>query len=335
MKSILISNNTNYTSKESFDALKGYLALCILVHHLSQFTNLGAGTYIGIFLNLLGHYTVVGFIFLSGFGLLTSYKVKGMTYIKEFPKKRLLPYYATYAFTVVIYYIFWKIFGSHISILQLVKSFTIGETIISFGWYLQLTLWLYIAFWILYSLKLKDTVKSVLTGLFTVLFLVLSVVFQLNILRCIPVLSFAFGFFYAYNKEKMTNILSKYRILIIPVSFAAILLRYKADNIVDLNPFVSLVVFGLADIGFIFIIMFLLMLFTKISPIVLKNPISHFLSRISKEIYMCQGLVLSTLYLFIHNTAIYITASTIAVIILALFYHKFLDLISNSIIKKR
>lgn len=147
----------DYLSNKTFLCLKGWFALCILVHHIQLFTKIGDGTYWMHILGNLGYWSVGMFIFMSGFGLYESYRTKGMSYINCFPRNRLLVYELYYLLFVGIYFVFDLIKGVPHSAIEYMQTLTYGSTIISFGWYLQLNLVLYIFFWLVFKFVKKHS----------------------------------------------------------------------------------------------------------------------------------------------------------------------------------
>ena len=117
-----VGESINPFSKENFIGVKGYLAILIIIHHLYQFTAFLSDPSFGYALYLLGHYGVICFLFLSGFGLFSSYLSKGETYIKSFLRNRLLPFYLSYLFFVIVYIVYGLINHSSISTYLILRS---------------------------------------------------------------------------------------------------------------------------------------------------------------------------------------------------------------------
>ena len=96
-----------YLSKEISVCLKGLFAITVLLHHLYQH----AHEQIGILSNIIvsgilqfsGAWSVSMFFFFSGYGLMSSYKMKGRIYVLELPKKRILPFYLICIFLIAVY----------------------------------------------------------------------------------------------------------------------------------------------------------------------------------------------------------------------------------------
>lgn len=147
-------------SRENMDCLKGIFAVCVLIHHLFQYSGLFRRTILG--LQLLGSWSVAIFFFFSGYGLLVSYKKSGENYIKKFFKNKIIPFYTIICLLIVIYLVENIILGKVVTTLQIIKSFSFGGTIIGNGWYLQVQLLLYVLFYIItYYIKFKDKTISI------------------------------------------------------------------------------------------------------------------------------------------------------------------------------
>ena len=70
--------NDDYLSKERTTAIKGLLALMVLIHHTYQKTLIGSSVLLFDFtMRSLGFYCVSSFLFLSGYGLFSSFKNGG------------------------------------------------------------------------------------------------------------------------------------------------------------------------------------------------------------------------------------------------------------------
>lgn len=308
-----------YLSKDFSFCLKGYLALMILISHLYQFSGLFLGSYFGSFLNLFGHYGVVGFIFLSGFGLFSSYMSKGREYIEKFPKRRFLPFYHTYVFAIIIYSIYELIIKSGaVNGITLLKSLTFGGTVVSFGWYLQYTVWLYLGFFAIYVIKCSDKLKSILVLIASLSFVIISYLNHNVMIRYSIVLVFAFGFFGAFYKEKITAFLEKFWHVSIVISVGILLLEYKISVQDSIGDFVKLLFSLLGDLAFVLTILSILFLSSCKCKGVIVNPVSRFLGKYSLEIYIIQALVLRIMVTKITNPWVFSGVSTVIIILLSI-----------------
>lgn len=318
-----------YLSKETFFCLKGYLALMVLISHLYQFSELFAGTYFGSFLNLFGHYGVVGFIFLSGFGLFTSYSSKGRNYILSFPKKRLIPFFLTYVFAILIYTIYEVVIKSDLSVLLFIKSFTVGGTIVSFGWYLQYTLWIYVAFYLTYIIKWNDKIKSLIMALEAIVFVVIAYNINYAIERYTIVIVFLFGFIASYYQKKLTKCISKLWYIIIILGIGLLLLEYKVSVQDSISTMIKMLFSLLGDVAFISVVLAMINKITELCKAIINNPVSNFLGKYSLEIYIIQAMILRILVTKIENPWLLVVLSSFVIIVLALIIHPIIGLINK------
>ena len=322
-----------YLSRDNFKCFKGYLAICVFIHHLFQFTGLFWDTFIGYPMYLLGHFAVILFLFASGFGLGSSVLAKPDSYIKEFPKKRLLPYYVTYLFFVALYVIYEFKWGSGISGSLLLRSLFYGGTYISFGWYLQLTLVLYIVFYLIFRLFKKTGVRLFCLWLFVVLFMGISFMIYPPESNYIYVFAFAVGISLAYLKNRIAEFLSRHPYMafifmtacfcIFTVVRVRILFRLK-EQIYGFHSYglLYLCAMMISDTFLIFMIITLLCVINRLAPKVIDNPVSRFLGRYSLEMYAIQGLVLRVLNGVIKNPYAYILGCGCVVIVPAVILNK-------------
>ncbi len=322
-----------YLSRENFKCFKGYLAICVFVHHLFQFTGLFWDTFIGYPMYLLGHFAVILFLFASGFGLGSSVLAKPDSYIKEFPKKRLLPYYVTYLFFVALYVIYEFKWGSGISGSLLFKSLFYGGTYISFGWYLQLTLVLYIVFYFIFRFFKKTGAKLFSLWIFVILFMGISFMIYPPESNYIYVFAFAIGISLAYLKDKITDVLLRHPYVafilmtacfcITTVVRVLILFRLKeqifASHVYGLIYLFAMII---SDTFLIFMVITLLCVISRIISGLMVNPVSRFLGKYSLEMYAIQGLVLRVLNGVIKNPYAYIFGCGCVVIISAILLQK-------------
>lgn len=158
-------------SKKNTDALRGILAMVVLVHHLYEYAGFLEGTLVGLLLQVIGYLCVALFFFLSGYGLMFSVKSKGQDYIRSLPRKRILPLWCFYLFLIALYvamnFIRVKLMGEPfragtplfdpttgaVQWWLLLKSFLFGfgKTVVGNGWYFQVILIFYLAFWLIFT----------------------------------------------------------------------------------------------------------------------------------------------------------------------------------------
>lgn len=341
MSSTKVFSNKSVFSRETFGCLKGYLALCVLIHHLYQFTAFLSDTSFGIVFTLLGHWAVVMFIFMSGYGLSTSYLTHRETYLRTFPRKRLLTFYLTYLFFAVIYAIYELIIGSEITLHMVFRTLTYGGTIVSFGWYFQLTLLLYLVFFVTRLIK-KDRIFLIVISLLIAAFVVYKLIIGESLMVYAPAVSFLAGVIFAHTRDGKKSIGTGKTVLLFIAGIiifglftgAGIMIDYGYFGLVKGNGYVdmaALICMIIADLCLIVSVMSLVSIICKFVPAVIHNPVSSFLGVNCLEIYALQGLFLRMLYPLISSKTIYAIVSAVCIIGVAVPLHYLISLIMKRI----
>lgn len=322
----------DYWSKEVTHCLKGYLCLCILIHHLYLFSGFFSQTYFGHFLNRFGLWAVAVFFFISGYGLGCSYLKKGITYMKSFFSDRILTLYFTY---LVFVFIYMFAFRKNLTWRIVLTSFTWGGTIVSYGWFFQIILSLYVIFYL--SFRFVKWKQGILIYIFlSVSFCYICIVSGQKYLSIVP---FSFGIFIAFVKQRWDSIMSKWCIFILIGSFLAVFgvyLLYVQAWIMGrfaINPHLWNFCSVAAEIAAIMFVMCVCYLSQKKNLPLIVNPVSRWLSGYSMEIYACQGLVLSKLYQQLGQTYVFVIAGISGVIILAVLIHHMIALVKSVVVK--
>ena len=300
-------------SKQNTDCLEGIFAVIVLIHHLHQHSQMVQG-WLAIGFQLLGFLSVAVFFFLSGYGLQLSYNKKGDVYIRHFPRQRLAPYYLIIISLIIIYSMFKLLLNGAIDLSLLIKSFFFSDTVISNGWYLQVQLMFYVAFFLIWRLIKDDTGKLGFLFGFVCLYIVLCIVFDVSSTRYNSVLPFALGIFAANSIEKIDDLLSsrKNSIIFCSLSFLAFFLLFGLYYIFDgvMKYIVQIFV----------AVFFVCVVFSFIQFIPINNVLTRFLGKISLEIYVLQGLFLNLFhssFIYVDNKYLYVALVTLCTILTA------------------
>ena len=337
----------NPFSKENFIGIKGYLAILIIIHHLYQFTAFLSDTSFGYALYLLGHYGVICFLFLSGFGLFSSYLSKGDAYIKTFLRNRLLPFYLSYIFFVIIYTIYGLINHSSISLNLILRSLTWGDTVVFFGWYFQTALLMYIMFFILKLVIKNDTAfvwglgAAVLLFIFVYYFFISS---QKNNYE--PAFSFFLGVLFAYINGQKNTLFSKkpgikticgLAVFLLLASFSTLYnFRYNDYQwVASFSDFIYLLLMMITDFSLVFFLTAFISAVGRSVPGIISNPVSRFFGMHSMAIYGIQGLFLSFWINKIGNRPLYPVVAVSCIIIFSIPVHMFLTWLKKCIISRK
>ena len=165
----------DYLSRNVMMSLRGFAAIGVILHHISQEEVFQSAGEIGLFVNA-GYLFVSVFFFTSGYGLLKNLDtVPG--YLESFPKKRLpaiiIPYYTS----IIFYGIFFIATGTHLAPIQWVTNI-IGITMMNeYAWFPVILTMLYLAFWLIFRTALSRKTKL---GMMLGFIILLGLIFCVN-----------------------------------------------------------------------------------------------------------------------------------------------------------
>jgi len=256
----------------------------------------------------LGYLSVSIFFFLSGYGLTSAYKAKGISYINNFPKRKILPLYIYNLLLVFLYLFLWFAVKQPLTSKRIVLSFLFGHTVIKYGWYIQTTLLLYLLFFIIFKIHNKYLK-------FAVSLLGYAVYFTLcHFLDCwsmwyISVLAFAVGIIMAIKPQKINSVIF---VLVFLISFILGNFSILGGAFAIFFKMLSATVFPL-------------LIFKLQTNIKCRPPLLQKSSVYSFEIYASQGLFF-TLYhssiIYIKNDILYTLTVLISTLLFAVILHK-------------
>ena len=171
------------SSLDSFMSLRGFAAICVILHHISQENSFqmanGYGSRPGelsIFVNA-GYLFVAIFFFCSGFGLIKSLETKP-DYFNGFMKKRVvktlvIPYYVS----ILIYGVLRFATGERFAPLQWVSHLLGFSMMNEYAWYPVIAAILYTAFYLIFK-NIKN--RKICYLLMAFVILLLGMVFCVN-----------------------------------------------------------------------------------------------------------------------------------------------------------
>ncbi len=314
---------TDYLSKENTTCLKGVLAICVFAHHLYQYSGIfrnGWQAYIGICFQALGYLSVAIFFFLSGYGLMKSYRKKPEAY-PMFARYKILPFYVIDVLLVVVYGCLSMFLGRDVPISLIVCSLTFGGTVVTAGWYIQVQLLYYWMFYLVFS-GCKDK-----QWLYRMLFLhcvyvIVCGALGLSSLYYERTFIFVLGMIWAEKQAIIDKWAQKGGYVIWGASCILFLGSYFLSTVTAPVFFRGL--------SYFFLIPVTTFALCKIN---IQNAVTRFLGSISLEIYVLQGVYLN---LFRSSAVIfekhwlYIAAVITATILSAFWVHPFFQLIYNT-----
>ncbi len=354
-------NDQAFSLKQT-KALQGFLALCIMFHHIGQKTCASwlassIPRYPGLEIFVpMGFYFVALFFFFSGYGLLKSYKAKP-NYLVGFPKKRILPVLFSSYIVILMYYIFRQIQGEGFSLFYLGLYLTQTCLCNVNGWFVVTLPIIYLLFY--FAFKCSNSENK---GL---LFTLIGIFIYCLIGTCIDhnnfffngewwynsVYGFSVGLLFAKYEEKITTHIKKHFWFYLIFSFVMMMPLYMTSKICSwvfsyygenfapdtkvIRRWACLISDNLASFSFMF---FMLILNLKLK---IGNKILDFMGTITLEFYLVHGLFvelfsysfvgfLPPLYQF-KNAALYV----IVVFIISLPISVGIKKLSNMIFSKK
>lgn len=285
--------NTDGLSVVSTNAWKGILALCVLLHHLTLYTDLlkipGLTLITG---GPLGYWSVALFLFFSGYGLRLSLTKKGDTYIRRFPLNKILPFYIIILLLTALYVVLNLTLADakEVTWLSVLRSCTFGFTFITNGWYLQVQLLMYILFYLTAGFLRGNTKKTLALIAAVVVYMILCVLFCMEPYwyQCAP--AFLLGVLWSLYRERLERFFENKRALklivlwsLFVIAFAGSLLlnRVGASTLCVICRIISILFFAAA---------FAASVMSAGELRFAENRIIKCLGRISLGIYVMQGV---------------------------------------------
>ena len=328
-------HNHQWISKNQTDVLKGICAVCVLICHIHQLKS--GGVFENYFFNSFGYLSVAIFFWISGFGLMNGYLLKGNDYIRKMPIQRILPIYGINAFLILLYTIARFLLGKRINYKGILLSFFWGGDTVVYGWYLQVIVILYVIFWFVFSMPISDNRKILFCSLGVITYYLFAYWYlsggSFQWYATTPL--FVIGIFTRSKQEKFADIVlklekKKYRIL--EVCSVFLFLLTLLAGICEWFVFPMFWKYVVAPSCLIAFILLLMRSHWK------ENVLLKFLSTISLEIYTLQGLAFMVIDRFFADSVPIVVIQCLVfctTIGAAYFLHPVFVLIIDRIIKRK
>lgn len=320
----LLPVNNDYLGVKSTTGLKGFLALGIVFHHLSQWITTGEE-----FSNFgyMGTYIVSVFFFLSGYGLYVQNEKKE-NYLDSFLVKRLFKILIPFIFISSIYLIYRKINGQELSNSFFIDLFKKGSTVIYNGWFVDIIIIMYIFFYISFRMFSDKTIAILVNTVLIIFYIVLAIKLGYGFWWYNSSLPFVLGLLWAKNKNYIDKILNKYYFIVLVCIIGLLFISHQYDIVYKKLHLVDSYSYAfLANIDNVIFTIFFILIVRKID---FSNKYLLFLGRVSFELYMIHGLVISIFGKYFVTSRLNDVIFTILVLIVSIF----LAWLINAIIKK-
>lgn len=141
--------NEDYFSFKTTTCLKGILAFCVILHHVSQKSAFDSTGSLQFFPHI-GFVFVGLFFFCSGYGLYKSFKTKD-NYFDGFIKKRVLPIVISYYIMVALYAVYYLIKKPGFSVSEWICKLSGVTMINSQAWFVYVIVIMYLAFYFIFK----------------------------------------------------------------------------------------------------------------------------------------------------------------------------------------
>lgn len=320
----LLPVTDDYLGVQSTNGLKGFLALGIVFHHLSEWIT--TGTEFSNF-SYMGTYIVSVFFFLSGYGLYVQNERKE-NYLDNFLVKRLSRILIPFIFISSIYLIYRSINGQALTTSFFMNLFKKGSTITYNGWFVDIIILMYVFFYISFKIFSNRTVAILVNTLLIGGYIILAIKLGYGFWWYNSSLPFVLGLLWAKNKKYIDEILNKYYFIILMCITGLLFISHQYSFVLKKLHLVDSYSYGFAaNLDNIIFTLFSILILRKID---FSNKYLLFLGKISFELYMIHGLVMSVFGKYFVTSRLNDVIFTILVLIVSIS----LAWLINLIIKK-
>ena len=325
----LLPQNKEYLNVKSTSGLRGFLALGIIFHHISPLVKTGEE-----FSNFsyMGTYIVSIFFFLSAYGLFVQNESRE-NYLDNFLVKRLSKIIVPFFIISLIYMFYRFVNGQLIDLNFFINLFKQGSTIIYNGWFVDIIILMYIFFYLSFKFFQNKFLSIVFNTIFIICYICLAIKLGYNFWWYNSVLAFAIGLIWAKNQNKIDRFLEKYYFIVIVLVTVLLFVSHRYDILLKYLHIEDSYSYALAANldNIIFTIYFIIVFLKKIN---FSNVYLSLIGRISFELYMIHGLVISMLAKIFVSSRVNDVLFTLFVLIISLILAWTVNKIDKRIIQK-
>ena len=309
--------------------LEVFLALGIIFHHISPLVKTGEE-----FSNFsyMGTYIVSIFFFLSAYGLYVQNESRE-NYLDNFLVKRLSKIIVPFFIISLIYMFYRFVNGQLIDLNFFINLFKQGSTIIYNGWFVDIIILMYIFFYLSFKFFQNKFLSIVFNTIFIICYICLAIKLGYNFWWYNSVLAFAIGLIWAKNQNKIDRFLEKYYFIAIILVTVLLFFSHKYNILLKYIHLENSYSYALAANldNIIFTIYFIIVFLKKIN---FSNVYLNLIGRISFELYMIHGLVISMLAKIFVSSRVNDVLFTLFVLIISLILAWIVNKIDKRIIQK-
>lgn len=144
LRARLVVRNDAFLDKETTLTVNGFFICVVFLVHFAQYCR---DYYPNSVASVIRQLVVVSFLFYSGYGCAVQYRCKGESYLKTFPRKRILATLVNFDMAVCLFIIVGFLLGKSFPLRQIVLSFIGWDAVGNSAWYIFAILLCYMAFW--------------------------------------------------------------------------------------------------------------------------------------------------------------------------------------------
>ena len=327
--------NDDFMSVRSCNSYKGFFALIVILHHISQRIS---GGFLSADFTRVGYLAVAVFLFLSGYGL-QKQNLSKSDYSRGFLLKRIPVILIPYILMTMIYWLIYALLGDVRSFGTLWHNFIVnGDPIVWFSWYVVCILYFYVGFYILMKIFKHNRAVTIFGGIvFCVLYILICSKLGFGLWWYQTSFVFVLGIIFSSYEERIVKFIKKYYLTVLLFSLTSfiVLAKYKWE-IYWLIPSIKTEFTLVALLAFLFILCFI----TLTLKITINNKPLDFLGKISFETYMVQGalmLILRNGHFYMQNdfywSVLILAGSLLFAFVLNKFFSYILRIYSYSVAK--
>ena len=325
----LLPQNKEYLNVKSTSGLRGFLAIGIIFHHVSQWVT--SGDEFSNF-SYMGTYIVSIFFFLSAYGLYSQNENK-KNYLDNFLVKRLSKILVPF-FSISLIYMFYRfVNGQLMDFNFFINLFLKGSTIIYKGWFVDIIILMYVFFYISFKFFQNKFLSIVLNTIFIIGYICLAIKLGYSVWWYNSALAFVIGLIWAKNQNKIDRFLDRYYFIAIILVTVLLFFSHKYNILlkyIHLEDSYSYALAANLD-NIIFTIYFIIVFLKKIN---FSNMSLILLGSISFELYMIHGLVISILEKIFVSSRVNDVLFTFFVLMISLILAWIINKLVNRFIQK-
>lgn len=216
----------DYLQKDKTESVKGLFILIVFLSHFNKYVSYSwtPDVYAFKIIGVIGQAMVIPFLVYSGFGVMESIKRKGISYVKGFPKNRILKVLLIFEFVNVFKILVKFILNGFVEL-----EFIILSTITWLDWYVFAILLLYFFTYFAYLIfKDKKNYALLLISVIVLTVLYVTTLYLAGTPRFYydTVLCYVIGLIWSIYKDKLDNFFAKnyvfYPVVIVLAAICAV-----------------------------------------------------------------------------------------------------------------